>query len=89
MQRATACECGPCPTAGEADVLDGQVVASLVRPTEPVALDQHPRQPRVARPAPTGALLPGAREHDLLPFLMPHPGVWFTRQELLERVWRW
>ncbi len=30
-----------------------------------------------------------AREHDLLQFLMQHPGVNFTRQELLERVWGW
>ena len=29
------------------------------------------------------------REHDLLQFLMQHPGVNFTRQELLERVWGW
>ena len=30
-----------------------------------------------------------AREHDLLQFVMQHPGVNFTRQELLERVWGW
>jgi DNA-binding response OmpR family regulator len=30
-----------------------------------------------------------AREHDLLQFLMQHPGVNLTRQELLERVWGW
>ena len=30
-----------------------------------------------------------AREHDLLHFFMQHPGVNFTRQELLERVWGW
>lgn len=30
-----------------------------------------------------------AREHELLAFLMQHPGVAFTRQELLERVWGW
>ena len=30
-----------------------------------------------------------AREHDLLQFLMQHPGVKFTRQEILERVWGW
>jgi DNA-binding response OmpR family regulator len=30
-----------------------------------------------------------AREHDLLQFLMQHPGVSFNRQELLERVWGW
>ena len=29
------------------------------------------------------------REHDLLQFLMHHPGVNFSRQELLERVWGW
>ena len=29
------------------------------------------------------------REHDLLRFLMLHPGVTFTRKELLERVWGW
>lgn len=30
-----------------------------------------------------------ARELELLAFLMQHPGVAFTRQELLERVWGW
>jgi DNA-binding response OmpR family regulator len=30
-----------------------------------------------------------AREQDLLVFLMRHPGVAFTRQSLLERVWGW
>jgi DNA-binding response OmpR family regulator len=30
-----------------------------------------------------------AREHDLLAFLMRHPDVAFSRQELLERVWGW
>lgn len=30
-----------------------------------------------------------AREQDLLAFLMRHPGVAFTRQALLERVWGW
>ena len=30
-----------------------------------------------------------AREQDLLGFLMRHPGVAFTRQTLLERVWGW
>lgn len=30
-----------------------------------------------------------AREHDLLQFLMQHPGVNFTRHELLKRVWGW
>jgi two-component system response regulator ResD len=29
------------------------------------------------------------REHDLLQFFLQHPGVNFTRQELLERVWGW
>ncbi len=29
------------------------------------------------------------REHDLLQFLLQHPGVNCTRQELLERVWGW
>ncbi len=29
------------------------------------------------------------REHDLLAFLMGHPHVAFSRQELLERVWSW
>ncbi len=29
------------------------------------------------------------REQDLLVFLMRHPGVAFTRQSLLERVWGW
>ncbi len=30
-----------------------------------------------------------AREHDLLSFLMQHPDMALTRQELLERVWGW
>ncbi len=30
-----------------------------------------------------------AREHDLLAFLMQHPHVALTRQQLLERVWGW
>jgi DNA-binding response OmpR family regulator len=30
-----------------------------------------------------------AREHDLLAFLMQHPEVALTRQQLLERVWGW
>lgn len=30
-----------------------------------------------------------AREFDLLAFLMAHPGVAFSRAELLERVWGW
>ena len=30
-----------------------------------------------------------AREHDLLQFLMQHPGVSFNRRELLQRVWGW
>ncbi len=30
-----------------------------------------------------------AREQDLLVFFMRHPGVAFTRQSLLERVWGW
>jgi DNA-binding response OmpR family regulator len=29
------------------------------------------------------------REHDLLAFLMRHPDVAFTRQQLLEKVWGW
>ncbi len=50
-----------------------------------LALDLGRRQARVAQ-----RVLPlTAREHDLLQFLMQHPGANFTRQELLERVWGW
>lgn len=31
----------------------------------------------------------GTREHDLLMFLMRHPGEVFTRQQLLVQVWGW
>jgi DNA-binding response OmpR family regulator len=52
---------------------------------EDLSLDLGRREARVGQ-----RVLPlTAREHDLLQFLMQHPGVNFTRQELLERVWGW
>ncbi len=52
---------------------------------EDLSLDLGRREARVGQ-----RVLPlTAREHDLLQFFMQHPGVNFTRQELLERVWGW
>ena len=50
-----------------------------------VSLDLGRRQARLSQ-----RVVPlTTRDHDLLQFLMHHPGVNFTRQDLLERVWSW